>query len=335
MGHELDTAMATGDLAAARAMLDDAAADGQDRWLLIDGYADLARALDRSGEHDAAIDALQHAIERGYCASPDSRSDIAEYHLRAGRADVAAGIWARLREEMPDDVWLYNAAGHTYQETGRHDHAITWFTDGLTVAMRTGDPEGLVAQLCDMRASSLQALGRGADALQDAATAFAASWERPVRVATNADAVPGARTQTDPLPTAGDELPISLAWFPAGEYERALALWPSLAEDWVGVPHDEYSARMDGHARWLGAQGVRVKAMSPLPVDGLIRYCDARDIDPEESRAAFAAEQSRTGRATSWPPGRNAPCWCGSQRKYKKCCGSSPVRPMQPLADDA
>ncbi|GAA0972953.1 hypothetical protein GCM10009555_026980 [Acrocarpospora macrocephala] len=24
----------------------------------------------------------------------------------------------------------------------------------------------------------------------------------------------------------------------------------------------------------------------------------------------------------AWPPGRNDPCWCGSGRKYKKCCGS-------------
>ncbi|GAB1817461.1 SEC-C domain-containing protein [Herbidospora sp. RD11066] len=24
----------------------------------------------------------------------------------------------------------------------------------------------------------------------------------------------------------------------------------------------------------------------------------------------------------AWPPGRNDSCWCGSERKYKKCCGS-------------
>ncbi|MEV6140612.1 SEC-C metal-binding domain-containing protein [Nocardia sp. NPDC051990] len=24
-----------------------------------------------------------------------------------------------------------------------------------------------------------------------------------------------------------------------------------------------------------------------------------------------------------WPPPRNAPCWCGSGRKYKKCCGTA------------
>lgn len=125
---------------------------------------------------------------------------------------------------------------------------------------------------------------------------------------------------------------MSLAWFPAGEYERALSLWLSLAEDWAGIPHEEYCARMDGNARWLRAQGARVHAISPLPVDELIAYCEARDLDPEESRAAFAAEQSRIGRAVPWPPSRNQPCWCGSHRKYKKCCGAAPVAPMHPGA---
>lgn len=27
-----------------------------------------------------------------------------------------------------------------------------------------------------------------------------------------------------------------------------------------------------------------------------------------------------------WPPERNAPCWCASGRKYKKCCGSPAIR---------
>ncbi|MFI2433646.1 SEC-C metal-binding domain-containing protein [Streptomyces sp. NPDC018693] len=31
---------------------------------------------------------------------------------------------------------------------------------------------------------------------------------------------------------------------------------------------------------------------------------------------------ARRGEATDWPPPRNGTCWCGSQRKYKKCCGS-------------
>lgn len=31
-------------------------------------------------------------------------------------------------------------------------------------------------------------------------------------------------------------------------------------------------------------------------------------------------------RVSSWPPERNKPCWCGSARKYKKCCGSPAAR---------
>lgn len=201
MQPDLDTAMAAGDLTAARAILDDAAASGGDRQLLIDGYADLAQVLDRRGDHDAAIDALQHAIEHGYDASPDPRSDIAEYHLRAGRADVAAGIWARLREEMPDDVWLYNAAGLSHQEIGAHEHAVSWFTEGLAVAMRTGDPEGLTAQLADLRERSLQALGRPADALQQ---------KRPRSRPRRSDRLVQPRTPTRSSGTSGSRIEPSL-----------------------------------------------------------------------------------------------------------------------------
>jgi hypothetical protein len=34
-----------------------------------------------------------------------------------------------------------------------------------------------------------------------------------------------------------------------------------------------------------------------------------------------------------WPPGRNQPCWCGSERKYKRCCGTGePAGPPQAWA---
>lgn len=46
--------------------------------------------------------------------------------------------------------------------------------------------------------------------------------------------------------------------------------------------------------------------------------------DPSQLRAQYAADVARDpSRTIAWPPGRNAPCWCGSGRKYKKCCGAS------------
>jgi uncharacterized protein YecA (UPF0149 family) len=48
-----------------------------------------------------------------------------------------------------------------------------------------------------------------------------------------------------------------------------------------------------------------------------------RDPAASETRAGYAADQARTQPSTliAWPPERNHPCWCGSSRKYKKCCG--------------
>lgn len=328
MRDTIHAALETGDLDAARTLLE--ACD--DTWLLIDGYAELARAHDRRGAHDTATEMFQRAIEHGYESTPDARSDIAEFHYRAGRTGVAAQIWTQLRQQTPDDVWLYNAAGLTHQEAGVHEAAAEWFADGLAVAIRIADPEGVATQLHDLRQRSLDALGRPTDEIQQDAQLFIEAWEPPIRAADTARAILAAH-EAEPV-VGGPVAAVALAWFPPEHYERALLLWPSLADDWDGVAHDEYSARMDGHARWLGRNGIHIQAMAPLVIEDYLGYCQDHDLEPEESRAAFAAEQLGNGDAIAWPPARNAPCWCGSARKYKKCCARADAAPMFPPADD-
>lgn len=44
------------------------------------------------------------------------------------------------------------------------------------------------------------------------------------------------------------------------------------------------------------------------------------------SRSSYVHSDQREAAAEQrWPPGRNEPCWCGSERKYKRCCGSLPA----------
>ena len=216
-------------------------------------YADLARSFDHRGRHDDAITAMERAIEHGWNGRPDGRSDIAEFHLRAGRAEQAAEIWAQLKAKDPDDVWLYNAAGLSYSEVGSHELAVAWL---------------------------------------------------------------------------GEEIALALAWFPSGEYERAIERWRDLADEWAGVPHANYCIRLDGHAKWMRAHGVHVRAVAPIHVDDYVAWCEQNDEDPEDARAQYAAHRLADDQAIRWPPGRNEPCWCGSQRKYKKCCGPAPAGPM-------
>ncbi|MBV8218392.1 MAG: SEC-C domain-containing protein [Solirubrobacterales bacterium] len=331
-----EQALKHGDLDAARAILDEVAElpDTVDLWMP-ECYADLAREYDRLRRHDDAIALLERAIELGWGGRPHPRSDIAEFHLRAGRREEAAAIWAELKVSDPDDVWLYNAAGLSYSEVGEHELAVAWLAEGIELAIRTEDPEGIVPQLSQVRRKSLAALDRDVDELERRADEFVAQWrerESDRRSWTDlscaGDNWPAAPEVRDAERSAAGEVAVAMAWFPAGEYEKAIERWDSLAEDWAGVPHPDYCRRMDGHIKWMRAQGIHVRAVAPIVVDEFVAWCEERGEDAEHARAHYSADRYRTGHGVDWPPGRNDACWCGSGRKYKKCCGPAPARPM-------
>jgi tetratricopeptide (TPR) repeat protein len=121
LGMTFEHALKQGDLDVARAILDELAELPNTGGLWMpECYADLACEYDRQGRHDDAISLHERAIGLGWSTIPDARSDIAEFHLRAGREEQAAAIWAELKAADPDDVWLYNAAGLSYNEVGEH-----------------------------------------------------------------------------------------------------------------------------------------------------------------------------------------------------------------------
>lgn len=319
----------------ARSLLDGLARapDTGELWLP-ECYADLARAFDRRGQHDDAIASMEGAIEHGWSGRPDPRSDIAEFHLRAGRRDEAARIWADLKTKDPADVWLYNGAGLSYSEVGDHELAVVWLGEGIELAIRTGDPEGIAPQLSQVRRSSLAALGRDLDELERQADEFVARWRDLRRERSSRAEVSHAADEWLATPEVGEEsrrggaISVAMAWFPGGEYEKAIARWQSLAADWAEVPHPEYCRRMDGHIKWMRAHGVQIRAVAPIIVDEFVKWCEDRGEDPDEARAGYAAECYRLGGGIDWPPDRNDACWCGSGRKYKKCCGLAQAAPM-------
>jgi tetratricopeptide (TPR) repeat protein len=332
-----EQALKKGDLDVARAILDELVdlPDTGGLWMP-ECYADLAREYDRQRRHDDAIALLERAIELGWGGRPHPRSDIAEFHLRAGRHDEAAAIWAELKASDPDEVWLYNAAGLSYNEIGEHELAVEWLGEGIELAMRTDDPEGIINQLSHVRRQSLDALGWGLDELEARVGPFMEDWSseertqgrRMARLIESGNSVPVIRDTTRADMHEHEEAAVSMAWFPADEYEAAVERWPSLAEDWADVPHSDYCMRMDGNIKWMRSHGIPIRAVVPIVVEAYAAWCAEQDEDPEEARAAYAADRMRDGKVIPWPPGRNEPCWCGSGRKYKKCCGPAPARPM-------
>ncbi|MGO9319321.1 MAG: SEC-C metal-binding domain-containing protein [Solirubrobacteraceae bacterium] len=331
-----EQALAEDDLDTARTLLDELAVLPETGGLYMpECYADLARSFDHQGRHDDAITAMERAIDHGWSGRPDGRSDVAEFHLRAGRSEQAAQIWAELKADDPGEVWLYNAAGLSYSEIGEHELAVMWLGEGIELGMSTEDPEGIVAQLSDIRCRSLQALGREPDELEQRVEPFLEQCRERERERSSRysllDALEGTMSPPDaPAPPGpqGETAAIAVSWFPGGQYEQAIERWPSLAEDWADVAHADYCRRLEGNIKWTRAHDVPVRAVAPIVVEDFIAWCEERDEDPEHARALYSAHRFADCEAIPWPPARNEPCWCGSQRKYKKCCGPAPAAPM-------
>lgn len=153
-----------------------------DDQLVIDALEEAASAHAEAGRYDEAIATFRRALDAGLRGVPDPDWQLGEYHLLAGRREEAERIFDRLRRQDPDDVWLYNAVGLVYLDAGDAEGALTWFSDGLELALRTDDPEEVAAQLFDLRDEALDRLGREPDDLHERAEAFVGErWARRQR----------------------------------------------------------------------------------------------------------------------------------------------------------
>ncbi len=292
-------------------------------------HSELAETYDRLGRVE---DALRHAdvlAEEGYASEPDPRCRRAEILTRHGRLDEAAAIWDAVAQDTPEDVWVYNNAGLEYGAIGEHEAALSWLTRALELAVRTGDPERLLGQLRDLRAASLAALGRDEDDLQNAEpVALSGPVGKTARLAEQVSQMASERREPTGL------IPLMVAWLPADEYPDWPRRWPDLADsDLVldeehggSVPHAVYCQRMERRLRELRETGAARLRIAPLRAAELTQWVTdhgSDEDDPAQLRAGYAADMGRDpSRTISWPPGRNQPCWCGSGRKYKKCCGA-------------
>jgi hypothetical protein len=131
------------------------------------------------------------------------------------------------------------------------------------------------------------------------------------------------RLTPPPRPFVEQRVAWTLAWFAPDQRDAALALWPTLDEDFADPV--AYNQRLEGHLRYLHRETDHRPSVAPLDVEELVDWADREGLDPDTgtARSRLAAEMARSGRAVAWPPGRNDPCWCRSGRKYKRCCGAS------------
>lgn len=295
---------------------------------VVELHSELVEAYDRLGRVEEALHQADLLVELGYRSQPDPRCRRAEILTRHGRLEEAAAIWDAVAADTPDDVWVYNNAGLEYGAIGEHELALDWLTRALELAVRTGDPERLLGQLRDLRAASLANLGLEPDELQNATPTqeLPARWDSPTTLRSARE----VNTAREPLK------PVALAWLPADEYAEWPQHWPDLADSPLlhddedePVSHTVYCRRMEGQLRAHSEAGMTRLSVVPVRADEFRPWVAENapdEPDPSQLRAQYAADVARdSSRTVTWPPGRNDPCWCGSGRKYKKCCGAPGV----------
>lgn len=298
-----------------------------------------------AGRYDEAIAAKRDAIADGYDSVPDPEADIAEMLIEAGRLDEGAALFATLRERAPDDVWLSNSAAWVYGRQQHHTESLRWALEGIDLALRTGDPDQVVMQLVELAEAAWTDLDVPHDkALIADVEGFVAAWTRPRRSGFDPTPLPEEPAcdhcgydpdepltelvrppSRPPRPEAPRNL--AFAWFPAAEWAQVAERWADVAEE-RGTDHLEYSHQTEARIKMIAAtMPGQAVSVAPLSITLLEEWAAQEGTDPgsAETRTTLAAELARRGDTVPWPPSRNAPCWCGSVRKYKKCCGPVPA----------
>jgi tetratricopeptide (TPR) repeat protein len=267
------------------------------QWALA-GEPDRAlRIYDDVAAMDAGEDSQFATAEKISLLAALGRADEAEAEItRLGRAHVHPGPAQLVAEFL--------------EEQGRLEEALSWFNTACRDLMADGGElaEGTLFARPELRGRQRvrRALGLPPDALdlhtEDQQAEMAELFERAA-----------APSQ----PNAG-------SFFVRADVERAFA---------EGLVHGTAPTDASGYFRdvergWrasLDEIGTAKLRILPTMVDDLLKYANDHDRDPkdQQTRADYLMDRIREGALTlDWPPERNAPCWCDSGRKYKKCCGS-------------
>ncbi|SNR25919.1 SEC-C domain-containing protein [Actinomadura mexicana] len=202
--------------------------------------------------------------------------------------------------------------GELLESRGHLEEALTWFNvacrDLLADETQASDEISLFT-LSRLRGRQRvrRALGLPPDSLDSSVEEGVADLLGPQ----------GGATEPEPAPTG--------SFFVRSDIERAFA---------EGLVHtgsealdaSSYYPRVEsGWRASMDESGAAQFRILPVKVDDLLRYAkeQGRDPEDEQTRADHLRARIAEGVPTlAWPLERNAPCWCASGRKYKKCCGS-------------
>ena len=266
---------------------------------------------------------LARSLEEDARRFPDERGEIL---LEAGGLRLRAGDHARAIDLFEQVVAIGGEDGEFARvslaeglfELGREEEALAQLDALKELPPSSPGP-------CEMAGELLEARARNELALVwfDLAVSLLTADERAAMRSAGASGLYGK------MIVAGRRRVRRALGLPNDELDEAVRRWPAIFSA-NGPDRGAYHARLESRWRQLAERGVARITLVPASADGLARFAERTGGDPgdEHTRKAYMDEIAAIG--IHWPPARNAACWCGSGRKYKKCCGNPAARSTAP-----
>jgi hypothetical protein len=298
-----------------------------------DALIDEAIALKRAGDFARAEETIRRVLRDG---DEDSATlawpTLIDIFFAAGRQDEAHEELERLSYYDPSVGTCVHAA-EVLEEHDEYEAALGWaeravfqWGGGMAGAVermrKSPGPLTLMTSGVGMRARIRKVLGYEPDELDALELAARTAVTRTLDdLADGPRRTPGAVDSGAVGSRPRGEVQ-GLFW-PRGELEKVAQRWPALVPPGV-VESGTYWADLEAQFAAAASAGITTVTIAPADPDSLAAAATREGLPVEDDGLRWRHREAQRARGLeiSWPPPRNGPCWCGSGRKYKKCCGN-------------
>ena len=287
-----------------------------------------ARAWTRADRPERATELITEVIDAGGEDACYARFEFAELLFRSDRDDDARTVLTDLARDPELHDGHCTLVAELLAERGELIESLRWYDRCVArlsaerIAAVAGPNGWMAVDVVALRGRRhvRQQLGLPPDATDEIVPAAPLEGGR--------SGLPGSMDELRDLLDGGGRAPRQLRVLTFRRDQRAEAKrrWP---DEYAGSD-DEYYPSAERRWREIAERGVPSIRVVPIVVADLVAYAERTGGSPTDSalRTRYL-DTVPADRMISWPPPRNAPCWCGSGGKYKKCCGRQTPDPIE------
>lgn len=274
-----------------------------------------AELCQRAGNLDEALRLVETAM--AWRAHDDNRASIpalfGEVLGQQGYREESLRVLRELRPAMVRSFVAAFSVPKALARSGEPDLGIEWITAAIDeLAPRVQGAYGEVSLLDRQLLHELLVLR---------ARARRSMGYQPDRLDSFAD-----QSESSMLPAIPSSGRLALLYWPRTEYEAFARMWPDLA---LGYGNGSWAKHRTEVERMLehylaGSYADDLTLMVvPAVLDEFLDYAAEEGLDPKsgQARSAYASGVGTERHGIRYAPRSWARCWCGADRKFRRCCG--------------